>query len=93
MFELKAIEKMHDLTWEKLSEIEPRLDSLLLEVEMARPTDPDDEYFNWEVCWGRFKMPIATLVGWHRRDECDPILRTQAAYDVAYWKLWHKLHD
>lgn len=92
MFEFKAIEKMHQLTWEELVELEPQLDGLLFQVELSRPTPDEAEDFNYEVCWGRFKQPLADLVGWHRRHG-DPALRTQAAYDVAYWKLWHALHN
>jgi hypothetical protein len=93
MFELKTIEKMHRLTWEELVELEPQLDGLLFQVELSRPTPDEAEDFNYEVCWGRFKQPIANLVGYLRRDNCDPRLKTNAAYDVAYWKLWHALHD
>lgn len=92
MFELKTIEKMHRLTWEELVELEPQLDGLLFQVELSRPMPDEAEDFNYEVCWGRFKQPLAELVGWHRRHG-EPDLRTQAAYDVAYWKLWHALHD
>jgi hypothetical protein len=93
MFELKAIEKMHKLTWEQLVELEPRLDDLLFQAELTRPEPDEAEDFNYEGAWGRFKQPIANLVGYFRRDNCDPQLKTNAAYDVAYWKLWHALHD
>ena len=59
---------------------------------LYRPTPDEAEDFNYEVCWVRFKQPIANLVGYLRRDNCDPRLKTNAAYDVASWKLWHALH-
>jgi len=92
MFELKTIEKMHHMTWEELVELEPQLEGLLFEVEVSCPMPDEVEDFNFEGCWCRFKQPIADLVGWHRR-QGDTTLRTQAAYEVAYWKLWHVLHD
>lgn len=91
MFDLKDIEEMHELTWEKLVELEPRLEGLLLDAQASRPLSK--RRFNYELAWCEFKQPIANLVGWHRWDDCDPVLRTTAAYDVVYWKLFHTLHD
>jgi hypothetical protein len=91
MMTVAELEKWHDLTWERLVELEPRLEALLMDVQATRPHRKRG--FNYEVAWGQFKQPIATLVGWHRWDNCDPIIKTQKAYDVAYWKLWYALHE
>ena len=79
------------LTWDEMVEIEPRLDDLLERVECSRPSE-DRSNFNYEICWGRFKEPLAELVGWHRR-RGDERLRTTQAYDTAYRTLWKALHD
>jgi hypothetical protein len=91
MFDLKDMETMHKLTWERLVEMEPRLEALLFDAKASRPRRKRG--FNYELAWCEFKLPVAKLVGWHRRDDCDPLLKSQAAYDVAYWKLYHALHD
>lgn len=91
MFDLKDIERMHDLNWENLADLEPRLNGLLVDAVTSRPRRKRG--FNYELAWARFKQPIANLVGFHRRDECDPLLKTVAAYDVVYWKIYHALHD
>ncbi len=93
MFELKAIEEMHNLTWDELVALEPRLEALLSDAKATRPQGKRRRGFNWEVEWCYFKQPIASTVGLFRRDDCDPRLKTVAAYDVVYWKLWHTLHD
>jgi hypothetical protein len=90
MSEIIEVTEPEKLTWDELVEIEPRLDSLLAQVEDSRPSRKKG--FNYEIAWGRFKDPISDLVGWHRRDG-DPRLQTREAYEVVYWHLWHVLHD
>lgn len=91
MFDIKHLEEHHGITWEELVELEPRLDGLLSEVQDARPLNK--RRFNYEIAWGRFKNPITDLVGYFRHDDCDPRLKTVGAYEVAYYTLWHALHD
>lgn len=91
MFETTTIETMHELTWDELVALEPRLNALLLDARASRPRRKRG--FNYELAWAEFKLPIANLVGWHRTGDCDPILKSGAAYDVAYWTLYHALHD
>lgn len=92
MLDIKSIEKHHGVTWERLVELEPALEALSAAIQAARPLNPKDPHFQWEIVWGRFKDRIATLVGFHRRDLCDPLLKSVAAYEVAYYTLWHALH-
>ena len=86
MFDLKEA-----VTWEELVELEPRLEGLRLDAQASRPENKRG--FNYELAWARFKNPIANLVGWHRRDDCNPSLKTTDAYDVVYSKLFNTLHD
>lgn len=51
MFELKAIEKTHRLTWEELLELQPPLDGVLFQAELSRPTPDQADDLNYEVCW------------------------------------------
>ncbi len=90
MFKLEDIERMHRLTWPALAEKEPRLKTLYNDAENSRPTKKHG--FDFELTWCEFKRPIAYLVGWDRREGGDPLLRTRAAYDVAYWAIFHALH-
>ena len=92
MLDIKTIETHHGVTWERLGELEPALEALLAVIQAARPLNPKDKHFQWEIVWGQFKDRIATLVGFHRRDLCDPLLKTIGAYEVAYAKLWHALY-
>ena len=89
MTENKLNEK---LSWETLVELEPRLDSLLVDAKFSRPRQNQKRGFNYECAWAEFKDPIAELVGFFRRDECDPILKTRAAYELVYWTLYDTLH-
>jgi hypothetical protein len=92
MFELHLVEKMQEDIWQKVIDLEPDLFILLLEAGLAGPKSGEEEGFDWEAAWRPFEREIAELVGVHRVGG-DPMLRTAAAYDVVYWKLWHALHN
>ena len=93
MFDVKRLERHHGITWNELVELEPRLDGLLCDAQCSRPLPEEEDDFNYEIAWGQFKQPIADLVGYFRHDNCDPRLTTVGAYEVAYYTLWHTLHD
>jgi hypothetical protein len=90
MNRVKRIEELYGITWDRLVELEPRLESLLVDARASRPDRRSGR--NYEIAWGELKDPIATLVGFHRIDDCDPALKTRAAYEVAYTKLLEELH-
>jgi len=90
MLDIERLLAENKPTWDKLVELEPRLAALLGEVRAAKPSDPYDEYYNWEGDWAQFKSPINKLVGWHRTGCCHIMLKTGAAYRVVYFKLLHE---
>jgi hypothetical protein len=84
------------LTWNDLVAAEPRLAVLLADARAVR----DDRrrpsfcanavWFGWHGDGG-FKSQLRYLVGWGCRP--DPILGTQAAYDLAYRTIYNALPD
>ena len=78
-----------DVTWEQLVAAEPRLAWLLAEVRAARPDEADG--FELEDIWGKSKVRIADLVGWHR-GHGNSLLRTGEVYRLAYDTLLNTLY-
>ena len=91
------------ITWEELVEREPRLAELLADVLTVK--DGGGPYFCANEAWYSrpaenprpqrlggygFKSRMVDLVGWDAETD-DPALRTQAAYSVAYQKLYAPL--
>lgn len=93
MSDINATTINQGITWERLIELEPPLGKLLYLVKAARPHKLRRSQIPLESLWGQFKDQIASLVGFHRRGNCDAILKTSEAYEVVYHKLWHALHD
>ena len=94
MCDAKDMERHHKITWQELVQLEPRLLVLLSRAEGCSIVPKKQRgKCNYEVIWGGFKEPIASLVGLFRRDNCDPRLKTIGAYDVAYWTIYHAMHD
>ena len=81
----KTYEKMYTVTWDQLVELEPELDRMLLDAECAgegwRTLEQVDRRFS------PFKNPIHKRVGFCGKHRGHPILGTQGAYDVTYWRL------
>jgi|LakMenE18May11ns_1017448.scaffolds.fasta_scaffold9205534_1 hypothetical protein len=82
---VKEMERIHNVRWVDLAELEPELDRLLNFARMV-----GNGCRNWwdvERRWGQFKNEIAGLVGYFGKHRRHPTLGTVAAYDVVYWKL------
>jgi hypothetical protein len=77
-----------ELTWEMLCHIEPRLLSLLNEIQKSR-----NKKMKWyqvdEVWYGRFKPLMESLVGVYA--DGDEIISSSRAYNIAYKKLYDAL--
>jgi hypothetical protein len=71
-----------------LCELEPRLRQI--EADVRRYAVNFGPRMAEEVWYGRagFKARMSTLVGFGRRDDGDPHLRSPEAYDTAYWHLF-----
>ena len=70
--------------WVSLIEIEPRLAELYEEVRKLK--DPGGGYFCAETIWHRrIKPQLVALVGFRAH---APRLRSMAAYDLAFEKLY-----
>jgi hypothetical protein len=85
-----------DLTFEKLTELEPRL--ARLEADILEHTTryrgtarycANRHWYGWRGQPG-FKTRMLYLVGFHAD---NPALRTMRAYDVAYHHLYYLLPD
>src|SRR5262249_31662888 len=77
---------IHGVTWQELTELEPRLGELLCVARDACLTCR---------CWsdvGRAFAPIqntlAKLVGFASKNHRHPVLCRRGAYQVAFWKLY-----
>src|SRR5262245_20110307 len=81
----KEYEKQYGLTWRELTAAEPELSRLLKQAEQAgngcRPIDQINRRFT------PFRSRIASLVGFCGKHAGHPLLGTQAAFDVTYWRL------
>ena len=87
------------LTWAELVEREPALGQLEREVRALRRQPRPANFCANEVWYGfgrwrgmGFRERVVGLVGWCARS-ADPDLRTSAAYDVAYRRLYESLPD
>jgi hypothetical protein len=76
------------LTWEKVAELEPKVSGLLAEIKAERPREG-----NYLWIWGKYKQRLSEVVGWSREAATHPALRSSAAYNVVYDKLFHNLRD
>src|SRR5271166_5115910 len=80
----KVYEKLYGVTWRQLASAEPELNTLLEQARDAggcRTLEQVNRQFN------QFKNPIHKLVGFCGKHNGHPLLGTQAAYDVTYWRL------
>jgi hypothetical protein len=74
------------MTWGKLAECEPALNSLLRD---AQTVDGSDEYFCANLVWARELKPrLVELVGYWAR---NPELRNTRAYEIAYRRIYDAL--
>ena len=79
-------------TWQQLVKAEPELKELL---EEAQSVDGSDPHFCANNVWyaaGGLRERLCFLVGWITQRN-DPVLKTSAAYDVAYKKIYAALPD
>ena len=81
----KTYEKMFDVTWDQLAELEPELDRMLLDAECAGEGCRTLEQVHRR--FSPFKNLIHRLVGFCGKYQGHSVLGTQGAYDVTYWRL------
>lgn len=75
-----------NLDWDEMVAIEPGLGALYREVRSLK--DPGGSCFCAEMLWHRrYKARLAWLVGFRTHSD-DMRLRTMAAYDVAFEKIY-----
>ena len=84
------------LTWAHILAEEPRLKSLAAQLKAVDPGDNPNFCAN-AVWYGygkphnaSFRNRMMDLVGWHA---ANPALRSEAAYMIAYEKLYNMLPD
>lgn len=80
---------MKNLTWEEISEEEPRLLRLYHLAKMVG--DRGGKYFCANLIWYElFKPQLLTLVGYHAEGN-HPTLHSSEAYDLAYHHIYDEL--
>src|SRR5262245_38074830 len=96
-----TVQTQRKLTFAQLARLEPGLRALLREARSYHRGAPRNFCANavWYgyprgpgPCGGGLKDRMQRLVGFHRRDG-DEVLRTSAAYDVAYDTIFRALPD
>lgn len=85
-----------DVTWETLTEAEPRLLELYRAVSAVKDDGTEPAFCANDLWYGEdgFKDRMAALVGWGREEEgAAPadFLTTEEAYDLAYTTLYDLL--
>jgi hypothetical protein len=89
---LKAVDSeagvTEPLTWERITELEPRVLGLLEEIKAERPHEG-----NYLWIWRNYRQRLSELVGWGRTATAYPELRSSCAYNIVYDKLLHSLKD
>jgi hypothetical protein len=81
------------MTFDELCNLEPNLLVLANDAREYRDDSQQPSFCaNW--IWYRkgLRQRLIRLVGWHSR-HADPIVRSQAAYDVAYRAIYEMLPD
>lgn len=78
------------LTWNDLTEREPRLIGLLIDIKMVKDDKAKRSFCANQVWYRDFKPRVITLVGWYAELD-DPMLRTMEAYDIGYQYLYKHL--
>ena len=77
------------ITWEKLIKLEPRLLELYNRAQAIRKRKrPFDPLGIWVGSKHGMKDEMTKLVGWNRPDV--PELGTNAAYDIAYDRIFYE---
>lgn len=89
------------LTWQKLVELEPRLQALLDEARSA--ADGKESFCAFDKWYGSdgprsgLKQKVMQLVGWERKPPStlptELLLQSHTAYDVAYQTIYGALSD
>jgi hypothetical protein len=82
----RDLERMHGLSWHDIADMEPRLAALLCEAHRAGAVCR--RWSDVESAFAPLRGHLATLVGFCGKHRWHPILGSQPAYDVAYWKLY-----
>jgi hypothetical protein len=84
------------LTWEQLTELEPRLLTLYERARAIKDNRRKPSFCanrTWGE-WGGLREQLSDLVGWAvKRWGGDPRLATSRAYDIAYRKVYDALPD
>jgi hypothetical protein len=70
------------LTWEEISELEPRVLVLLDQIKSERPT-----MRNFLGIWLKYLEQFSAIVGFRREDATHPELRSETTYKTVYEKL------
>ena len=78
------------LTWNDLTEREPRLVELLMDIKRVKDDKTKRSFCANRVWYQDFKPRLIEIVGWYSEKD-DPMLRTQEAYDIAYDHLYSRL--
>jgi hypothetical protein len=82
------VETAQQITWDLLTELEPRLLQLYREAKAIKATGR--HFCANRVWYSQFKPELIYLVGWYARGQ-DPRIGTDEAYDLATRKIYNAL--
>ena len=81
-----------DISWDELVDLEPDLHWMLEAIRLIRRPKAPASFCANRLWYGVFKQRLMQMVGWSCRRK-NAALRSSAAYDCAYHKLYDALPD
>ena len=82
----RDLERIHGVTWQELTELEPKLGELLWGARHACVTCR--RWSDVSQAFAPIRNTLAELVGSAAKNSPHPVLGRRGAYQVAYWKLY-----
>jgi hypothetical protein len=82
-------ETAESLSWDQLVALEPRLRAMMREARRLTDLCSLCRWFGYHQRGGGLKAEMERLVGWYC-DHPDPIVRSSAAYDVAFEAIYDR---
>jgi hypothetical protein len=83
---LSELEHKHGVRWCQLAELEPRVHQLLWRAREAGAACR--RWSDLAQLFSPLRNDLSGLIGFSGRHSQHPVLGSQGAYEVAYWKLY-----
>jgi hypothetical protein len=89
--EMTELERRHRVTFSRLVESEPALESLLWEA--SRAGAPCRSQVDVDLAFSSIRRQLCDLVGFMSKNRLHAVLGSAGAYEVSYWKLFRAVAD